>query len=461
MSAKLDLAALKNIDFSKVAAVLKRRGIMVVCGLVVVAAPVAAFFVQQSQDEENAKIVKTRVGLYDSVGGLRKGSVTIRMPDGTSKEESTALNLEVIKKIREHNEELGKRSEEVYAAAVKRNQSAHAMIPGLDAYLPAPQRADEATRDILLQKWEQLVEPARAKLLDDPSLQGPVPSSEALERVRGAEVQFCSANRVSSRAELPPGEMPKLLDALREARVGAAVDHAGRLDFYLDPGAIRWLPRPSGGKADAPAAVDEILVSMYRAQWDLWLMSDLLKAFRGVNTKQPGGPMKSPLKRVVAVEFDSLGLPKPTTGGATDGTEAASGGEGEAIDPKKEAAPDYKAGGLTGLVSNHLFDVRTTVVDVVIETAAIPALVNELARCNFITVADVRLKPADSFEALRRGYAYGGQPCSDLRLTLQSVWLRDWTTERMPVALLKTIKSAGKPKPEAPADGAPAAPAGA
>ena len=111
-------------------------------------------------------------------------------------------------------------------------------------------------------------------------------------------------------------------------------------------------------------------------------------------------------------------------------------------------------------MSNHLFDVRTTAVDLVIETAAIPALVNELARCNFITVADVRLRPADSFEALRQGYAYGGQPCSELRLTVQSVWLREWTTERMPVALLKTIKSAGKPKPEAPAEGA-AAPAGA
>lgn len=460
MSAKLDLAALKNIDFSKVAAVLKRRWIMMVCGVVVVAAPVAAFLVQQSLDEENAKVVKSRVALFDSVGGLRKGSVTIRMPDGTSKEESTALNDAVIKKIREHNEELGKRSEEVYAAAVKRNQSSHTMIPGLDAYLPAPQRSDEATRDILLQKWEQLIEPARAKLLEDPTLQGAVPSSEALERVRGAEVQFCSANRVATRAELPPAELPKLLDALREARVGAAVDHAGRLDFYLDPGAIRWLPRPAGGKADAATAVDEILVGMYRAQWDLWLVSDLLKAFRGVNAKQPGGPMKSPLKRVLAVEFDTLGLPKQAPSGGTE-AEAAASGDGEAIDPKKEVALDYKAGGLTGLVSNHLFDVRTTVVDVVIETAAIPALVNELARCNFITVADVRLKPADSFEALRRGYAYGGQPCSDLRLTLQSVWLRDWTTERMPVALLKTIKSAGKPKPEAPAEGAPAAPAGA
>ena len=461
MSAKLDLSALKNIDFSKVVEVLKRRWIMMVCGLVVVAAPVAAFLVQQSLDEENAKVVKSRVALFDSVGGLRKGSVTIRMPDGTSKEEATAINDAVITRIREHNEALGKRSDAVYAAAVKRNQSSHAMIPGLEAYLPAPVRSDEATRNILTQKWEQLIEPARAKMLEDPALQGAVPTSDALERVRGAEVQFCSANRVANRSELPAAELPKLMDALREARVSAAVDHAGRLDFYLDPGAVRWIPRPAGGKSDGPAAVDEMLVGMYRAQWDLWLVSDLLKAFRAVNAKQPGGPMKSPLKRVVSVEFDTLGLPKPATGGGSESADAAAGGDGEPIDPKKEVALDHKAGGLTGLVSNHLFDVRTTVVDVIMETSAIPALVNELARCNFITVTDVRLRPADSFEALRRGYAYGGQPCSELRLTLQSVWLRDWTTERMPVALLKTIKSAGKPKPEAPAEGSAAAPAGA
>ena len=459
MSAKLDLSALKNIDFAKVVAFLKRRWIMIVCAIVVVAAPIAAIVVQQSLDEANAKTVKERVSLYDSVGGLRKGNITIRMPDGTSKEQSTALNGAVIEKIRAHNEELGKRSAAVYAAALKRNQASHKMIAGLDAYLPKPARSDEATRDILLQKWAQLIEPARAKLLEDPALQGPAPAADVLDRVRGAEVQFCSANRVASRSELPAAEMPKLLDAVREARVNAAVDHAGRLDFYLDSSAIRWTPRPATGKADGPAAVDEVLVGMYRAQWDLWLVSDLLKAFRATNAKQPGGPMKSPLKRVLAVEFDTLGLPKTSSGGGESAD--AQQGDGEAIDPQKEVAPDFKAGGLTGLVSNQLFDVRSTKVDLVIETAAIPALVNELAKCNFITVADVKLRPADTFEALRKGYAYGAQPCSELTLTLQSVWLRDWTTERMPVALLKTIKSAGKPKTEGTAESAPAAPAGA
>jgi hypothetical protein len=460
MSAKLDLNALKNIDFAKVGGILKRHWIMAACGLVVVAAPVGAIVVQGMLDADNDKAVKECASLYDSVKNLQNGSVTIRTSDGSSRQESTPLNDAVIARIQAHNEELGKRSKLIYEAALKRNQSAHAMIPGLEAYLPQPARADEATRDILLQKWEQLIEPARAKILADAALQGPVPSADTLDRVRGAEVQFCSAQRVGSRTELPAAELPKLLDAVREARVAAAVDHASRLDFYLDPGAIRWTPRPAGGKAEGTSAVDEVLVGMYRAQWDLWLVSDLLKAFRATNAKQPGGPMKSPLKRVLAVDFDALGMPKAGNSGG-DSADAAPA-EAEAIDPQKEVAPDYKAGGLTGLVSNQLFDVRTTQVRMIIDTAAIPSLVNELARCNFITVSNIRLRPADAFEALREGYAYGEQPCSELTVDLQSVWLRDWTTERMPVALLKSIKSAGKPKPEAaPSDAAPAAPAGA
>jgi hypothetical protein len=455
MSAKLDLSALKNVDFSKVMAVLKRRWIMIVCGIVVVAAPVAAIVVQGSLDEDNAKALKERISLHDAVGGLRKGSVTVRLPDGTSRDETAALNNAVIEQITRHNESLGKRSTAVYAAALKRNQSSHQMIEGLDEYLPQPRRSDEATRDILLQKWEQLIEPARAKLLDDPALQGPVATAEAFERARGAEAQFFAANQINSRGEVPAGEMPKLLDAVREARVAAAVDHASRLDFYLDPGAVRWIAKPVSDKADA---VDAVLVGMYRAQWDLWLVNDLLKAFRTANAKTPGGPMKAPVKHVLSVEFDALGLPKQAASG--DQTDAAQADAGEAIDPQKEVAPDYKAGGITGLVSNQLFDVRSTQVQMVVETAAIPAVVNELARCNFITVSDVRLRPADAHDALRKGYAYGKEPCSELTLTLQSVWLRDWTTERMPLALLKTIKSAGKPKPEGGAEGASAAPAG-
>lgn len=444
MSAKLDLSALKNIDFSKVLGFLKRRWVMIVCGLVIVVAPVGAIVAQGFLLADNDKVVKDRVKLFDDLGGLKKGTISIRMPDGTSKDESTALNQSIIEKIKAHNEELGKSATAVYAAALARNRGDHAMLPALEAYLPHPTKADEATREILLQKWEEIIRPARQQLLADPALRGPASNADMLGRAMGAQSQYFAANRINARTEVPPADMPRFLDALREARIQAVVDHANGTNFYLDSAAVKWFGKPKLDKAEGEAAVNAVLVSLYRSQWDLWLVSDLLKAFKALNAKQPGGPMKSPIKRVMAIELDSVGYPKAAEGDAAAATE---GGDGEPIDPQKEAAPDFKAGGLTGLVSNQLYDVRTTTVQMVIETSAIPALVNELARCNFITVADVKLQPADTFDALRKGYAYGPNPCSQLTLTLKSVWFRDWTTERMPVAMLKSIKSAGKAKP--------------
>ncbi|MFM7808625.1 MAG: hypothetical protein ACKPEA_11990, partial [Planctomycetota bacterium] len=297
MSAKLDLSALKNIDFSRVLGFLKRRWVMIVCGLVIVVAPVGAIIAQGFLLADNDKVVKDRVKLFDDLGGLKKGTISIRMPDGTSKDESTALNQSIIEKIKAHNEELGKSATAVYAAALARNRGDHAMLPGLEAYLPQPTKADEATREILLQKWEEIIRPARQQLLADPALRGPASNADMLGRAMGAQSQYFAANRINARTEVPPADMPRFLDALREARIQAVVDHANGTNFYLDSAAVKWFGKPKLEKAEGEAAVSAVLVSLYRSQWDLWLVSDLFRAFRAANAKVPGGPMKSPVKR--------------------------------------------------------------------------------------------------------------------------------------------------------------------
>lgn len=438
MSAKLDLTALKNVDFSKVLGVLRRRWILIASTLVIVAAPVGAWigagFLQAGIEDSIGKSVK----LASELDGYKRSTVTIRMPDGSTKDESAAINEAVIKRVHEHNEALGKTSGAIYDEASRRNREGHGFLPGLEDYLPKPVRTGEATKDILSQKWEQILFPARRQIAQDPAVSGPLPPSDALARLQGVQQQFLAANRVSKIEELPPAEAERLRDMLREVRVQATIEHAAGASFYLDAGAIRWLGRPKLEKVDGEPAVDAILVGLFRSQWDLWLVADLLKAIKATNGAA-GGPHKSPVKRVIAVEFDQIGYPKVSEGGsAPDAGEA-----GEEIQPQKEVALDYKAGGLLGLVSNQLYDVRTTMVKVVIETAALPALVNELARCNLISVADVKLEPADTFDALRKGFAYGVEPCSEVTLSLKSVWFRGWTTERMPVPMLKAIKSAG------------------
>ena len=56
----------------------------------------------------------------------------------------------------------------------------------------------------------------------------------------------------------------------------------------------------------------------------------------------------------------------------------------------------------------------------VVETARLPEVIDELTRENFFTVLDVSLTPVDSFAALAEGCYYGSAPVSDVALRLET-----------------------------------------
>jgi hypothetical protein len=92
---------------------------------------------------------------------------------------------------------------------------------------------------------------------------------------------------------------------------------------------------------------------------------------------------------------------------------------------------------------------------VVVETARMPELFDALARRNFMTVLDVKVRPADPFLAASEGFIYGKNPVSEVDLVIESVWLREWTAPLMP-AEVRTALGVGS----APGAEAAAAPAG-
>ena len=79
----------------------------------------------------------------------------------------------------------------------------------------------------------------------------------------------------------------------------------------------------------------------------------------------------------------------------------------------------------------------------VAETDAIPVVMDALARRNFITVIDARIRPLDSFAAAEEGYIYGAKPVSLVSLKLESLWLREWTGPFMPDDLRARLGTTG------------------
>jgi len=122
----------------------------------------------------------------------------------------------------------------------------------------------------------------------------------------------------------------------------------------------------------------------------------------------------------------------------------ADGGQvvgGEPIDPAMESPRDFTRT-FTGRVTNGLYDVRYVEVGMVVAAERLPVILNALARRNFITVVDLQVRPADAFAAAADGFIYGSEPVIDVTLTLESVWLREWTAPLMPLSVRQELKIA-------------------
>jgi len=54
-------------------------------------------------------------------------------------------------------------------------------------------------------------------------------------------------------------------------------------------------------------------------------------------------------------------------------------------------------------------------------------------------VLDITLAPVDPFEHVRDGYLYGSGTVCELNMVLETIWLREWTSENMPTELKTTL----------------------
>ena len=470
MSAKLDLSALKNIDFAKWFAFLKQRWVPITCGLVVIIAPLAAYF---SLDFVRAPVVakiKDRVDAYEKLGGLEKTSVDVRAADGSVRTESAYINKALIEELTKHQEALAADAQGIYQSAVDRNRAGRGVSQDIAEYLPKPKNESARDVNLLRENALPLLIKQRDALIALMKMSGPSKSDEALDRVQRAETEHLTGVLMKKqRSEVTdPKELAELNARLVDTRLALITENAAGIEVYLRPGAILWrdkLASAKDGDSKAAPAVEFALAQLFQFQWDMWVVEDVLKAIQQVNSKSdasgkrvPIGVVQAPVKcinRLLVTPIAGL-VPADAAAGATPDA-SAEAPAGEVIDPKTDVAPDFAAS-INGLRTNQLFDVRDATLVVVCETSAVPKLVNALSAQNFITVTGLSLVPADTFAAARQGYAFGSQPCSEVTLKLQSVWLRDWTTESMPKGMMAAIKTAGKPAPpEAGASEAPAA----
>ena len=117
---------------------------------------------------------------------------------------------------------------------------------------------------------------------------------------------------------------------------------------------------------------------------------------------------------------------------------------------------------VTGRGNNGLYQVVMVNLELVVETNRIPEVLDALAKQNFISIVDLDVYEANTSADRRVGYFYGTSAVSNIQLTLETVWFKDWLMPYLPAETRAAIglpplpvAQSGSNMPNAPGSGPP------
>ena len=449
----------------------KTNVLVVVLGVVAIGSLVAGWVFSTSMVADAKTKAEARVRKLTELDALEKGKISLAIPGKEPTEIQLVVNQAVLEEYKRVTERLRGDADGVHQLALTRNRRDHK--PVMENVFPQP---PDDKRDVIAFSVHKELMAAYENLLKSINAGGPPAPEQLAESLSRRDSQYIESTlKKASRAQLDAAELAALEEDLTRSRLAMCGEQAQRIAIYAELRALDVPPSPESKKPS--------IAQLFDWQWKFWLARDILEALvdAGASSNAGGAPtvLKAPVKRVISLRIPDMGFPGPKSapqssgfggvgGGfsgeasaAAEAAPAAPGADGAApdgaapaIDATQEATRDYKKS-FTGRVSNPIYDVRTATVVVIAETSRLPDVFDAIARRNFMTVLNTSVRPADPFAAARGGFIYGAAPVSEVTLTIESVWLREWTLPLMPAEAKTALGAGGAPatsaSPEPPA----------
>lgn len=443
-SFKLDLKALK-VDPTQAKAIASKYGVIIASGLVLLGAPIAAYLMADGMNAALASDAAARAGKLNDLNAISSAEVTLSLPGQDPFSQSgVVINQKVLDQFRNRLDSVKQQSSITREIAVKFNQK------GREPFVVMRMSADDpAIKELPIRVYDRLASEYDALLQEVGAGEAYPDETLATELIRRRSQIIDADFSAKSDAELTPEERESLAAVLADERLARVSEHARQIDLYADKQSI-GAPDPTRRSTKLKPA------ELFVMQWEFWVAQDVLQALKSANGDL--GVLRGPVKHVLSMQCTVQSPPKPKAGEggdaeapppADDGSGSAEAGDaavaagGEPINPEAPvAAADYSRT-FTGRVTNQLYDVVVCDARLVVQTSAIPQVIDALAKQNFITVTDVRVRPADAFAAAEEGYMYGAEPVSIVSLRLESIWLREWVAPFMPDDLRSMLKTSG------------------
>ena len=274
-------------------------------------------------------------------------------------------------------------------------------------------------REVIPETFHGQMSAAYGQLRNQIAATNPLGDEELVDTLRARRRMY-----LGGLDDIPEENMDDYRVAMSEQRVSSLRDRAMEGGVYLDDVALDFPPFEQ--------TKSYALGELYLWQWDYWIREDILRALTASN--RPEGVFENPVKHIRRIAPDpipgfqggsgqsrsgTMGMGMGMSGSASGGADMA-GGSGSLDQP---IAKDLSYS-LTGRKSNGVWDIRPVDILMVVETARLPEIIDELTRENFFTVLDVSLTPVDPFAALAEGCYYGSSPVSEVALRLETVWFR-------------------------------------
>jgi len=322
------------------------------------------------------------------------------------------------------------------------------VMPGLLPEPPNPTRGEELTLDFVrefsgLGRADGLGRYGRL-LYDGPPGEGdpiaglpPEPERVALALERRRQ-QFIDGlgPRSGETPDLSPEEQEELTEELRSQRLAVYGARAGELSFYLDPAIL------PGVNPQNPVPSSLTMVPLWRVfelNWDYWMLKDLLAALGRANTNERGRRLDvedGAVKRVVSIGLEPLPIGRGPAGGPGPREGDRRIAANRPSQPERDGYVGVWEGwSLTGRLThpgNQLYDVRQATLELIVDQRQIARVLDAFPQTNLMTVLDMDIERIDVWDHLREGFLYGEAPVVRLSLTVETIWLREWTVPIMP-----------------------------
>jgi hypothetical protein len=411
--------------------IVKKNLVSIICGVVALAALVAAFVWPLDGYFTDLKgKVEKRAALEKKVQGLlnKQRSVPTFTSD-TSKPEADRLtkfpSREIIKKGEEAQKKVRQTSEKVYDAAWQMNNAGHPLV--VAGSLPKP------LNDTIAIGFQRKLKEALDAMRTERLMAGVPPTEEQLKNRQGQIWQEMQKKFVVVDGEVKNQEqvmgmynaaIAKLPDQMKE-------EMATTWKMYIDPLYVMRVPDY------IPAESAPTPNQMWWAQVSYWVTTDVAATIEELNANSKT-VTTSPVKNLQVLSIPDNFFPPlnvqaaPVRGAdaaaAADAGTSATGGLPDAA----IAIPDGSAQSPTKRISNNLFDVVQFRLVVDIEADKVPLFLKTLGTNRFLSVIRLEMNPVDSQMKQIMGYVYGPRPVVTLDLDCEAILMRQWTIKHMP-----------------------------